>query len=94
MRIIHLTDPHLTSLPSFAAGRFLFNKRFLGTISWSRRQKHHLRSQLDLLVEDIRSEAPDLIICTGDLVQIGTKTEIIQAKEWLCLLYTSDAADE
>ena len=83
MRIIHLTDPHLTSLPSFSAGRFLFNKRFLGAISWSRRQKHHLRSQLDLLVKDIRSEAPDLIICTGDLVQIGTEPEIIQAKDWL-----------
>ncbi len=83
MRVIHLTDPHLTSLPSFAAGRFLFNKRFLGAISWSRRQKHHFRSQLDLLVKDIRSEAPDLIICTGDLVQIGTEAEIIQAKDWL-----------
>jgi len=83
MRIIHLTDPHLTSLPSFAAGRFLFNKRFLGAISWSRRQKHHLRSQLDLLVTEIRADAPDLIICTGDLVQVGTEPEIVQAKNWL-----------
>lgn len=83
MRIIHLTDPHLTTLPSFAAGRFLFNKRFLGAMSWSRRQKYHLRSQLDLLVKDIRLEAPDLLICTGDLVQIGTEAEIIQAKDWL-----------
>ena len=65
MRIIHLTDPHLTTLPSFAAGRFLFNKRFLGAMSWSRRQKYHLRSQLDLLVKDIRLEAPDFSVTFG-----------------------------
>jgi 3',5'-cyclic AMP phosphodiesterase CpdA len=83
MRIIHLTDPHLSRLPSFSAGRFLFTKRFFGALSWSRRKHHHLRAQLDLLMKEIQIEAPDLIICTGDLVQIGTEEEVVQAKGWL-----------
>lgn len=83
IRVVHLTDPHLSRLPRFAASRFLFSKRFLGALSWSRRQKHHLSAQLSLLVRAIRAEDPDLIICTGDLVQIGTEAEVLQAREWL-----------
>jgi len=83
MRIIHLTDPHLSEPPlrpwwSFAG------KRKLGYLSWSRRRRHlHRREILARVDAAVRCERPDLLAITGDLVQLGLADEIDQAAAWL-----------
>jgi len=86
MRLVHLTDPHLSTLDgeSFSALR---GKRWSGYLSWRKnRRKHYLPAILRKLVEAVRAEAADQILLTGDLVHIGLDTEIAQASEWLTTL--------
>ncbi|MGA9572522.1 MAG: metallophosphoesterase, partial [Lysobacterales bacterium] len=83
MRLIHLTDPHLSTLDGvkFTA---LKGKRLSGYLSWRQNRRHHyLPAVLDRLVESVRAENADQILLTGDLVQIGLASEISQAAEWL-----------
>lgn len=83
MRLVHLTDPHLSSLAgeSFTALR---GKRWSGYLSWQKnRRKRFLPAVLDRLTDSIRAENADQILLTGDLVQIGLPAEIQQAAEWL-----------
>jgi 3',5'-cyclic AMP phosphodiesterase CpdA len=82
-RIVHISDPHLSNLGGVVARNFLGGKRFLGALSWRRRSQHHLSATLDSLIRCVDEKAPDLIVVTGDLVQIGLHSEIDQAKEWL-----------
>jgi len=86
MRLVHLTDPHLSTLDGekFSALR---GKRWSGYLSWLKnRRKHFLPTVLNRLVDAVRSENADQILLTGDLVHIGLKTEIAQATEWLTTL--------
>ncbi len=86
MKLVHLTDPHLTTPPPMGSllGRSHGGKRFLGYLSWSRKRRHSLRRiWLDSLQEELSRLAPDLIVVTGDLTQIGTPEEIDEARRWL-----------
>ena len=86
MRLIHITDPHLTEPPDWRqlVGRSHFGKRFLGYASWSRKRRHRMRRQwLEELTDEVRSRSPDQILLTGDLTQIGTVEEISAARTWL-----------
>lgn len=86
MRLIHVTDPHLSTLEG---ERFstLSGKRWSGYLSWRKnRRKQYLASVLKKLVAAVQAEKADQILCTGDLVHIGLATEISQAKEWLTAL--------
>ena len=86
MRLIHLSDPHLTTPPHWRSlfGRSHFGKRFLGYGSWSRRRRFSLRrAWLDELQVEVRSRQPDRILLSGDLTQTGTLEEIRQARDWL-----------
>ena len=83
MRLIHLTDPHLSSLDddSFTG---LHGKRRSGYLSWYKKRRHvHRRDVLDRLTDAIHSHRPDQILLTGDLVHIGLEHEMIEAAEWL-----------
>ena len=83
MRLIHLTDPHLSSLHD---ERFwsLRGKRRSGYLSWLRnRQFIHRVEILEQLTSAIESENADLILITGDLVHIGLESEIAEAAKWL-----------
>ena len=83
MRLIQLTDPHLSSLASFS---FLSvkGKRKSGYLSWySKRQHIHRPEILKQLTLAVRAESPDQILLTGDLVHIGLEDEIIEAARWL-----------
>ncbi|MEM8768756.1 MAG: metallophosphoesterase [Pseudomonadota bacterium] len=86
MKLVHLTDPHLTTPPPMGSllGRSHGGKRFLGYLSWSRKRRHSLRRiWLDGLQAELSRLAPDLIVVTGDLTQIGTVEEIEEARDWL-----------
>ena len=86
MRLIHLSDPHLSIPPDWRSlmGRSYFGKRFLGYASWANNRRHHLRREwLDELLRATREASPDHYLLTGDLTQIGTPEEIGQARDWL-----------
>lgn len=86
MRLVHLTDPHLTTPPGWRtlAGRSHCGKRYLGYASWARRRRHSLRrTWLDELIREVEACSPDRLLITGDLTQIGTAEEIAQARAWL-----------
>nr|WP_281502919.1 metallophosphoesterase [Ancylobacter crimeensis] len=54
----------------------LASKRALGFINWRRgRRKRYAAGTIELLVEDIKSIAPDHIAVTGDLVNVGLPAE-------------------
>ena len=83
MRLIHLTDPHLSDL----AGVNFFDlrgKRWSGYLSWYKnRRKKYLPAVLKKLTAAVKAESADQIMLTGDLVHIGLQTEIVQAAQWL-----------
>jgi len=83
MRLVHLTDPHLSSLAQWS---FLtvHGKRRSGYLSWTyRRQKVYRREVLERLHAAIQAESADHLILSGDLVQIGLEHEILEARSWL-----------
>lgn len=83
IRLVHLSDPHLTSLRATDMRR-LRGKRLLGYLSWYRNRRHlHRRERLAILTEAIAEESPDQILLTGDLVHIGMHDEIAAAGQWL-----------
>lgn len=74
-RFAHLTDPHVGPLPRPAI-RHLLGKRITGYVNW--RRGRHLAHDMDLLaalVADLREQAPDHIICTGDVCNLGLASE-------------------
>jgi len=83
MRLIHITDPHLSSLDHLSLGR-VNGKRKSGYLSWQRKRRHiHIKPVLDQLCNAVREERADVIMLTGDLVHIGLEEEIKEAKYWL-----------
>lgn len=90
MRLIHLTDPHLSNLEGV---RFsdLRGKRWSGFASWHKnRRKKYLPGVLNALCTELKAQNADQILVTGDLVQIGLDSEIAQASDWLAGLGTAD----
>ena len=83
MRLIHISDPHLTSLAGISRRHFV-GKRRLGYASWRWRRRHrHLRIWLDEICAAAAALNPDVIVVTGDLVHLGLPAEIAAAAEWL-----------
>lgn len=83
MRLIHLTDPHLSNLEGVKLSA-LSGKRWSGFASWYKnRRKKYLPAVLDQLCAALKAENADQIFLTGDLVQIGLESEIKQAADWL-----------
>ncbi|MGE0483394.1 MAG: metallophosphoesterase [Gammaproteobacteria bacterium] len=83
MRFVHLSDPHLSSLADYRYAD-VAGKRRLGMLSWHRRRRrHHLREVLDALCAAALAEQPDLVLVSGDFVQLGLAGEIAEARAWL-----------
>jgi len=86
MRIVHLTDAHLSHLGAhtwFA----LTGKRRLGYLSWWRKRRHQMQAAvLERITQSALALAPDIIAVTGDLVHLGLADEIEQAAQWLARL--------
>ncbi len=81
--LAHISDIHLAPLPP-VRWRELWNKRLLGYINWRIRRKSRLSGAgLHTLVQHMRSQAPDFIAITGDLVNLGLEAEADIAWNWL-----------
>jgi 3',5'-cyclic AMP phosphodiesterase CpdA len=81
--LAHLSDPHLPPLPRPRAIE-LASKRALGYLNWTRnRHKYHRREVLDALVSDLKTQAPDHIAVTGDLVNLALEAEFVPSRAWL-----------
>ena len=82
MRLIHITDPHLSSLDGLSF-MGLRGKRRSGYLSWYRKRRHVYRPGiLDQLTKAVNSHQPDLVLLTGDLIHIGLESEMIEAAAW------------
>ncbi len=89
VRLLHLTDPHLSSLGDVSPWT-LRGKRCLGFLSWWAKRRHHLRADtLARVTRAAGAEAADLALVTGDLVHIGLARELSQARAWLDSLATT-----
>jgi 3',5'-cyclic AMP phosphodiesterase CpdA len=83
MRLVHLTDPHLSSLAGQPLSQ-LSGKRWSGYLSWRKnRSRRYLPAVLEILCRAVSAEQAEQILVTGDLVQIGLDHEIRQASDWL-----------
>lgn len=83
MRLIHLTDPHLSTLEGTSFAQ-LSGKRWSGYLSWRRKRRlQHRAAMLDAVVNAIHKENPDFIVVTGDLAHIGLPSETQQIQTWL-----------
>jgi len=86
VRLIHLTDPHLTSLDAWRPG-LRAGKRWLSWLSWQRRRRErHRRHRLTALTQHLKAAGPDGWAITGDLCQIGLAQEAREAASWLAEL--------
>jgi 3',5'-cyclic AMP phosphodiesterase CpdA len=83
MRIIHISDPHLSSLDNVRWSQ-LRGKRMLGYQSWYRKRRRQFTvDTLEVLTQAVRGESANLVIVSGDLVQIGLERELLEARAWL-----------
>lgn len=82
-KIAHLSDLHLETrgglpFPHWRA------KRVLGYLNWSQRRKRSFSgASLDRLIADLKSQDPDHVAVTGDLINFGLPSEYIAAAQWL-----------
>ena len=83
VRLLHLTDPHLSSLVGVSPWS-LRGKRCLGFLSWWSKRRHQLSaSVLAEVTCAAGTEKASLALVTGDLVHIGLPQELAQARVWL-----------
>lgn len=88
--LAHLSDAHIGPIPRPNLGELL-GKRVTGYVNWLyKRAAQHDMGVLAAIVADIRGQAPDHILMTGDIVNIGLPAEIALAREWLATLGTPE----
>lgn len=82
MRILHFTDLHLFRPPGLRA---LLSKRLLGTANLylARRVDHFSQRSIELLVQAVLEQAPDVCVCTGDLTGMASPSEFEDIREIL-----------
>ena len=82
LRVAHITDLHVERTPR--AGELL-NKRAVGAVNLYLlgRKAHFTEATIAGLVEALLREAPDLVVCTGDLTATATEDEFLAARELL-----------
>lgn len=82
-RLAHFSDPHIGPLPSVRL-RDLASKRMVGYLNWRRsRMTAHDMPLLSRMVADMLAQNPDHIACTGDIVNIGLRSEFEPAAHFL-----------
>ena len=85
LTLAHLSDLHLPFDPVLSPLQ-RFSKRQLSAWSWRKRRALHRADILEALVEDLRAQAPDHILVTGDITNFSLPDEFLQAARWLSRL--------
>lgn len=81
--LAHLSDLHVTPVRGRRPAAFL-NKRMLGALSWAVRRRWEYRPDvLAALLDDLHTHAPDHVVVTGDLTNLGLADEYADALTWL-----------
>jgi 3',5'-cyclic AMP phosphodiesterase CpdA len=83
MRILHLSDVHVTVPLSELPWSEMLNKRLLGAANLVLRRGHHFaqaREKLEALALLAAEQQVDLVICTGDYTALGTDPELAAAR--------------
>jgi 3',5'-cyclic AMP phosphodiesterase CpdA len=89
-RLAHLSDLHLGPLPNVRT-KDLFSKRVIGYYNWKRNRRGSHRVEIvDALLADLKEQAPDHTVISGDLVNISLKAEFTAAAAWLKTLGEPD----
>ncbi|MBK7950023.1 MAG: metallophosphoesterase [Deltaproteobacteria bacterium] len=90
IRFAHLSDWHATTL--VGAGRAAFRgKRLSGYASWAwSRRHHHDPAILEAALRDVRAQAVDRVLVTGDLTHISLPAEFDVARGQLERLGTPE----
>jgi 3',5'-cyclic AMP phosphodiesterase CpdA len=84
--LAHLSDAHIGPIPRPNLAELL-GKRVTGYVNWLyKRAGQHDMGVLARLVADLRAQAPDHVVMTGDIVNIGLPAEIALARDWLATL--------
>ena len=83
MRILHFSDPHLTSPLSQLRPGDWFSKRIVGVLSLLRGRTSRFEQaeqKLAALAEFSREQEIELVICTGDYTAVGLDAEFASAR--------------
>ncbi len=74
MRVLHFTDLHLFRPPGMQG---LMSKRLLGAANLylARRVDHFAQRSIELLVQAVLEQEPDLCVCSGDLTGMASPDE-------------------
>jgi 3',5'-cyclic AMP phosphodiesterase CpdA len=83
MRVLHLSDVHVTVPVAAMPWREMLNKRLIGAANYRLRRRHQFaaaESKLAQLAELAAREGVELVICTGDYTALGTEPELAAAR--------------
>jgi 3',5'-cyclic AMP phosphodiesterase CpdA len=83
MRVLHVSDVHVTVALTALPWRDMANKRFVGAVNYQLRrhkQFQHAARKLEQLADFARQQQVDLVICTGDYTALGTEVEFKAAR--------------
>ncbi len=81
--LAHFTDPHIGPIPE-PGWLELMGKRLSGYLSWTgNRHNIHNMDILKTLIADIKTQNPDHVALTGDIINISLKAEYKNAANWL-----------
>lgn len=81
--IAHISDLHLPIETLQFSKLSLCNKRFLSFLSWKKRRLTLQKKNLDLVIQDMQANHPDLVLISGDLTNLALPEEFKQAADWL-----------
>lgn len=81
--LAHLSDPHLGPRPRPRLSE-LIGKRAIGLVNWWRKRgRIHRGDVLARIVTDLKAQAPDHIVVTGDLANLSLPGEYPLGRAWL-----------
>ena len=91
MRVLHLSDVHVTVPLRQLPWRQMWNKRFVGAVNLALRRGRHFalaRQKLEALARFCAEQEVELVIATGDYTALGTDPELAAARHAIdCLTH-------
>ncbi|WP_370931299.1 metallophosphoesterase [Bartonella sp. DGB1] len=83
IRFAHISDLHLSPIPKPTIMELL-SKRLTGYINWKRnRENNYCNNIANAAILHLKQHNCQHLIISGDIVNIATNAEFLQAKQWL-----------